>query len=512
MPDIGKSFRERLTKDRFSGGFSLAPDQLNLEVPVTLNGETVTLRQGALVIAAITSCTNTSNPMVMLSAGLLAQKAVARGLKVSPAVKCSLMPGSRVVTAYLRNAGVLDSLAELGFNLVGYGCGSCIGNSGPLAPEVVEALKDQPLVTASVSSGNRNFEGRIHPLSRANYLASPPLVVAYALAGTVNIDLEEAPLGTDQAGQPVFLREIFPSEDEVRSLMDTIQTTLFREVYSNLFEGDEAWQKIAAGEVQTLYPWDGASTYIQEPPYFNALDTLNPPNHLKDVQGARVLALLGDSITTDHISPAGTIPADSPAGRYLLGLGIAQKDFNTYGTRRGNDEVMTRGTFSNIRLKNKLVPEGEGGWTKLLPEGERTTIFEASQVYRERKIPLIVIAGKEYGTGSSRDWAAKGPLLLGVRAVIAESFERIHRANLAGMGILPLQFQAGISAEALGLTGEEVFDISGLEDIGPKATCQVTAQREDGSVIKFSTILRIDTPAELESFKLGGILHEALLR
>ena len=512
MPDIGKSFRERLTKDRFSGGFSLAPDQLNLEVPVTLNGETVTLRQGALVIAAITSCTNTSNPMVMLSAGLLAQKAAARGLKVNPAVKCSLMPGSRVVTAYLRNASVLDSLAELGFNLVGYGCGSCIGNSGPLAPEIVTALKGQPLVTASISSGNRNFEGRIHPLSRANYLASPPLVVAYALAGTVNIDLDEEPLGTDQTGQPVYLRDIFPSEDEVRSLMDAIQTTLFKEVYSNLFEGDEAWQKIGAGEVKALYPWDKASTYIKKPPYFNALNTLNPPNHLKGIQGARVLALLGDSITTDHISPAGTIPADSPAGKYLLGLGIAKKDFNTYGTRRGNDEVMARGTFSNIRLKNKLVPETEGGWTRLLPEGEQTTIFEASQAYCERDIPLIVIAGKEYGTGSSRDWAAKGPLLLGVRAVIAESFERIHRSNLVGMGILPLQFQAGISAEALGLTGEEVFDIAGVEEIGPKGTCQVTAQREDGSVVKFSTILRIDTPAELESFKLGGILHEALLR
>ena len=512
LPDIGKSFRERLTKDRFSGGFSLTADQVNLKVPVTLDDKTVTLRQGALVIAAITSCTNTSNPMVMLSAGLLAQKAVARGLKVNPAVKCSLMPGSRVVTAYLRNAGVLDSLAELGFNLVGYGCGSCIGNSGPLAPEVVESLKGQPLVTASVSSGNRNFDGRIHPLSRANYLASPPLVVAYALAGTVNIDLEKEPLGTDQAGQPVYLREIFPSEDEVRSLMDAIQTTLFKEVYSNLFEGDEAWQKIGAGKVKALYPWDKTSTYIKEPPYFNALNSLNPPNHLKGVQGARVLALLGDSITTDHISPAGTIPADSPAGKYLLRLGIAQKNFNTYGTRRGNDEVMARGTFSNIRLKNKLLPEVEGGWTKLLPEGDQTTIFEASQVYRERNIPLIVTAGKEYRTGSSRDWAAKGPLLLGVRAVIAESFERIHRANLVGMGILPLQFEPGENAESLGLTGEELFDLSGLDNIDPQGTSRVTVHREDGTVFEFSTVLRIDTSAELAGFKLGGILHEALLR
>ena len=512
LPDIGQSFRERLTKDRYSGGFSLSEEEVDLEIPVTLDGETVSLRQGALVIAAITSCTNTSNPMVMLSAGLLAQKADTLGLKVNPVVKCSLMPGSRVVTAYLRNAGLLEPLSSLGFNLVGYGCGSCIGNSGSLAPEVVAALKDQPLVTASISSGNRNFEGRIHPLSRANYLASPPLVVAYALAGTVNIDLEKEPLGIDQAGQPVYLKDIFPTEDEIRSMMDSIQTSLFKEVYSKLFEGDDAWQKIGAGEVSALYPWDESSSYIKEPPYFNTLNSLNPPNHLTGVQGARVLALLGDSITTDHISPAGTIQPDSPAGKYLLGLGIAQKDFNTYGTRRGNDEVMARGTFSNIRLKNKLVPGVEGGWTRLLPEGDQTTIFEASQTYRRHNTPLIVIAGKEYGTGSSRDWAAKGPLLLGVRAVIAESFERIHRSNLAGMGILPLQFQAGENADTLGLTGKEIFDITGLEDIGPKGTCQVTAQRDNGSVIEFSTILRIDTPAELESFKLGGILHEALLR
>ena len=512
LPDIGQSFRKRLTKDRYSGGFSLSEKEVNLEVPVTVDGETVSLRQGALVIAAITSCTNTSNPMVMLSAGLLAQKADALGLKVNPAVKCSLMPGSRVVTAYLRNAGLLEPLSTLGFNLVGYGCGSCIGNSGPLAPEVVAALKDQPLVTASISSGNRNFEGRIHPLSRANYLASPPLVVAYALAGTVNIDLKKEPLGIDRMGQPVYLKDIFPTEDEIRSMMDSIQTSLFKEVYSNLFEGDEAWQKIGAGEVNALYPWDESSSYIKEPPYFSTLNSLNPPNHLKGIQGARVLALLGDSITTDHISPAGTIQPDSPAGKYLMGLGIAQKDFNTYGTRRGNDEVMARGTFSNIRLKNKLAPGVEGGWTRLLPEREQTTIFEASQTYRRRNTPLIVIAGKEYGTGSSRDWAAKGPLLLGVRAVIAESFERIHRSNLVGMGILPLQFQAGENAEALGLTGEEIFDITGLEDIGPKGSCQVIAQRDDGSMIEFSTILRIDTAAELESFKLGGILHEALLR
>ena len=512
LSGIGKNFRQRLIQDRHAGGFSVAGEELDRTIPVTIEGETLSLGHGALVIAAITSCTNTSNPMVMLSAGLLAQKAVERGLTINPTVKRSLMPGSRVVTAYLSKAGLLESLAELGFNLVGYGCGSCIGNSGPLAPEVTKALQGQQMVTASISSGNRNFEGRIHPLSRANYLASPPLVVAYALAGTVNIDLEIEPLGMDREGQPVFLRDILPTEAEVQSLMKSIQTTLFTEAYADLFEGDETWQKIGVGGVQALYPWDESSTYIKEPPYFNTLTTRHPSDHLQGFSGARVLALLGNSITTDHISPAGAIPIDSPAGRYLLGLGIAQKDFNTYGTRRGNDAVMARGTFANIRLKNKLTPEVEGGWTRLLPDGKQLSIFEAAQTYQQRQVPLVVIAGKEYGTGSSRDWAAKGPLLLGVRAVIAESFERIHRANLVGMGILPLVFTPGENAEILGLNGEETYDITGLEDISPGGACHITVHREDGSQVTFKTVLRIDTPAELDSFKLGGILHEALLR
>lgn len=512
LPDLHQEFRERLERDRFSDGFSMSHDELDLEVPVTIDDETVFLRHGALVIAAITSCTNTSNPQVMLSAGLLAQKAAARGLKVNPTVKCSLMPGSRVVTAYLKRAGLINPLSELGFNLVGYGCGSCIGNSGPLAPEVTAALQEQPLVTASISSGNRNFEGRIHSLSRANFLASPPLVVAYALAGTVDIDLDNDPLGMDSNGQPVYLRDIFPSEDEIKDLMKSIQTDLFEEAYADLFEGDEKWRSIGTGEVSTLFAWDKSSSYINEPPYFNELTSLNPPNQLRDIRHARVLALLGDSITTDHISPAGAIAGDSPAAKYLMGLGIAQKDFNTYGTRRGNDQVMARGTFSNLRLKNKLVPDREGSWTQLLPDGQRMSIFEASQIYLEREAPLIIVAGKEYGTGSSRDWAAKGPLLLGVRAVIAESFERIHRSNLVGMGILPLQFQPGENADTHDLTGKELYNIMGLENLTPGATCRVTGQREDGSQVAFDTVVRIDTTAELESFKLGGILHEALLR
>jgi aconitate hydratase len=509
--ETGKSFRKRLTQDRHSGGFSITRDDLDLEIPVPIKGETITMRHGSLVIAAITSCTNTSNPWVMLSAGLLAKKAVSRGLRVNPTVKCSLMPGSRVVKAYLQEAGLLEPLATLGFNLVGYGCGSCIGNSGPLAPEVAKAVNDQPLITASISSGNRNFEGRIHPLSRANYLASPHLVVAYALAGTMDIDLDSEPLGMDEHGNPVHIREILPSQEEVRVLMDSIQTTLFDSVYADLFEGDETWQKIGSGEVNALYAWDESSTYIKEPPYFKALESLNPANHLQDIFGARVLAFLSDSITTDHISPAGVISADSPAGQYLLALGIEQEDFNTYGTRRGNDQVMARGAFSNIRLRNKLVPELDGGWTHLLPEGERMSIFEAAQVYQDRQVPLVVIAGKEYGTGSSRDWAAKGPLLLGVKAVIAESFERIHRSNLVGMGVLPLEFLPDENAETHHLTGEEVYDISGLAGIQPQCMVKVTVHHKGQSQASFNTILRIDTKTELESFKLGGILQEALL-
>lgn len=421
------------------------------------------------------------------------------------------MPGSQVVTAYLEATGLLAPLAELGFNMVGYGCGSCIGNSGPLAPGVAEALGGSNLVTASISSGNRNFEGRIHARTRANYLASPPLVVAYALAGTVDIDLAAEPLGWDTAGNPVMLADLLPDEEEVRDLMNQVQPELYRQVYSDLFTGDARWDSIRAAEPTPLYPWAPASTYIKEPPYFEGLTLAADPPPLADIADARVLALLGDSVTTDHISPAGAIPADGPAGQYLAELGIPQAKYNSYGTRRGNHEVMARGTFANIRLRNRLVPQHEGGLTRVLPGGELRTIFDTAQVYHQQDTPLIVIAGKEYGTGSSRDWAAKGPLLLGVRAVIAESYERIHRSNLVGMGILPLAFQDGQNAEALGLTGEETFTITGLPGLTPGGRCQVRAEGPDGAVIAFDVTARVDTAAELARLRMGGILQEALL-
>jgi aconitate hydratase len=504
-------FHQRLISSREKGGFGLKGDALDQQIDVTIDGETISLNNGALLIAAITSCTNTSNPTVMLSAGLLARNALARGLRVNPTVKTSLMPGSRVVTAYLKSAGLLEPLSELGFDLVGYGCGSCIGNSGPLAPEVTEAVQGSDLVTASISSGNRNFEGRIHPLTRANYLAAPPLVVAYALAGTVDIDLASDPLGVDAEGQPVYFSDLAPTQEKVQALMDTVQPALYSQIYADIFEGDEHWQSVTSGKQSTLYNWDPESTYIKEPPYFESLSPSDGERMVEDIHQARMLALLGDSITTDHISPAGTFTAKSQAGEYLSGLRVAPRDFNTYGARRGNDRVMARGTFANIRLRNKLAPGTEGGFTRLLPEGETLTIFAASQAYRDRQTPLIVIAGKEYGTGSSRDWAAKGPLLLGVRAVIAESFERIHRSNLVGMGILPLEFKHGQNAETLGLTGEEVYEITGIENLVPRETCQINAVRPDGSEVVFEATARIDTAAELASFRAGGILHEAIL-
>jgi aconitate hydratase len=511
IPNLKPDFDARLTRARQVRGFGLNGEEDMPAVPVTIDRETVKLTHGSLVIAAITSCTNTSNPTVMLSAGLLARKAVERGLKVNPAVKCSLMPGSQVVTAYLERAGLLIPLAELGFNLVGYGCGSCIGNSGPLAPEVAAAVRSRNLVTASISSGNRNFEGRIHPLSRANYLASPPLVVAYALAGTVDIDLAVEPLGSDQQGKPVYLHDLLPTEDEVQDLMKEIQPELYRKIYADLFTGDAEWQSINPGKPTTLYPWEPGSSYIKEPPYFEDFQVSSGLNQLADIDGARVLALLGDSVTTDHISPAGAIPGDSPAGQYLSSLGIPEKDFNSYGSRRGNHEVMVRGTFANIRLRNRLVPEMEGGFTKVLPEGKIMSIYEAAQSYKGLGTPLIVIAGKEYGTGSSRDWAAKGPLLLGVKAVIAESFERIHRSNLVGMGILPLEFQKGETAESLGLTGEELYTVRGLPGLTPRGVCHVSAHAPNGDVTAFDVTARVDTDAELKRVRMGGILPEALL-
>jgi len=467
------------------------------------------LDHGSIVIAAITSCTNTSNPSVMLAAGLLAKKAVEKGLKVPPWVKTSLAPGSRVVTDYYQKAGLLPYLDQLRFNVVGYGCTTCIGNSGPLPPDVTKSIEDHGLVAVSVLSGNRNFEGRINSDVRANYLMSPPLVVAYALAGRIDHDFDRDPLGKDKQGQPVFLRDIWPSQAEVQSALgSSIDSAMFRKQYSTVSEGDENWKKLKFPTGKT-YGWEADSTYIRKAPYFDGMGAV--PNAVEDIRDARVLAVLGDSVTTDHISPAGSIKLSSPAGKYLTEHGVRPADFNSYGSRRGNHEVMVRGTFANVRLRNKLAPGTEGGVTRLLPEGEPMSIFDASVRYAERKTPLIILAGKEYGSGSSRDWAAKGPKLLGVRAVIAESFERIHRSNLVGMGILPLQFEDGKNAESLGLTGEEIFEIFGLRAMldakfahGRNLT--VKAKAADGKTKEFSARVRIDTPQEILYYQHGGIL------
>jgi aconitate hydratase len=467
-----------------------------------------TLDHGAVVVAAITSCTNTSNPSVMIGAGLLAKKAVERGLQAKPWVKTSLAPGSLVVTEYLKAAGLMTYLEQLGFNLVGYGCTTCIGNSGPLPEQVSQAVKDRNLIVASVLSGNRNFEGRIQSQVRANYLASPPLVVAYALAGSMLVDLTSDPLGTDRAGIPVYLKDLWPSEREIQEVMlTTVRSQMFTDSYASVFDGDDRWRSLPTPEGDR-FDWSDESTYIRKPPFFAGLTMAPVPP--ADIVGARVLALLGDSVTTDHISPAGSIPANSPAGQYLIARGVGPRDFNSYGARRGNHEVMMRGTFANIRLRNQIAPSTEGGWTTLLPDGEVTTIYDASVVYRERGVPLIVLAGKEYGSGSSRDWAAKGTLLLGVRAVIAESFERIHRSNLVNMGVLPLRFKDGESAASLGLTGREHFDIRGLDGLRPRGDLAVRAVADDGAVTEFAARVRIDTPEELEAFRHGGILPYVL--
>lgn len=510
LSQVKSSFNAALTKPKTEGGFSLKPEDLNRRAVVQTNGKKAEMGHGAVVIAAITSCTNTSNPFAMLTAGVLAKNAVERGLQVKPYVKTSLSPGSRVVTEYLAKAGLLEPLGKLGFNLVGYGCMTCIGNSGPLPEAVSQAISEGEIVAAAVLSGNRNFEGRIHSQTQANYLASPPLVVAYALAGTMDIDLANEPLGTDKDGEPVYLRDIWPSSAEVQKLIqENVSADLFDENYANVFTGNPVWNQIRSEESE-LFPWNPESTYIQEPPYFHAL--AKRAGKIQDIHGARVLAVLGDSITTDHISPAGNIPSKSPAGQYLISKGVDPIDFNSYGSRRGNDQVMTRGTFANIRLKNRMVPEIEGGYTVLLPEGEITTIYEAAIAYQEQNVPLIVLAGKEYGTGSSRDWAAKGPLLLGVQAVIAESFERIHRTNLIGMGILPLAFRAGDTVETLGLTGREVFHIEGIEDrLGLGSTHTVRAVREDGSEVEFEVVARINTEIELDYYRNGGIMQTVLL-
>ncbi|MFQ5790053.1 MAG: aconitate hydratase AcnA [Acidobacteriota bacterium] len=503
------SFRKALTASAKERGFDLSADQLSRTVPVRFNGTRRTLGHGSIVIAAITSCTNTSNPSVMLGAGLLAKKAADRGLKVPPYVKTSLAPGSKVVTEYLQESGLLPSLADLGFHLVGYGCTTCIGNSGPLPQPVSEALRETQLVTAAVLSGNRNFEGRVHPHVKANYLASPPLVVAYALAGTVDIDLTQEPLGKDAEGQAVYLRDIWPAQEEILQTMErAIKPEMYHRVYENVWNGSPQWSAIPVKGGQ-LYEWCSDSTYIQEPPFFIGLTREPPP--VGDILGARVLALLGDSVTTDHISPAGDIALDSPAGCYLREHGLEKKDFNSYGSRRGNDRVMVRGTFANIRIKNRLVPGTEGGVTLHLPEGEGMSIYHAAMRYKQEGVPLVVVAGKEYGTGSSRDWAAKGTLLLGVRAVLAESFERIHRSNLVGIGVMPLQFQEGENAESLGITGRETFDIAGISDsVEPRKKLRVSARRTDGTEIRFEVTARIDSPVEAEYYRNGGILQTVI--
>jgi aconitate hydratase len=472
---------------------------------------TTQLEHGSVVIAAITSCTNTSNPSVMIAAGLVAKKAVERGLTRKPWVKTSLAPGSKVVTEYLRTAGLDTYLDALGFNLVGYGCTTCIGNSGPLPEEVSAEVRDRQLVVASVLSGNRNFEGRIQQEVRANYLASPPLVVAYALAGTMTKDIVTEPLGHGADGKPVYLKDLWPTQQEIQTTMlSSVTAEMFRDQYASVFTGDEMWQSLPV-PTGDRFAWDDASTYIRKPPFLEGLS--RDPAPPREISGARVLALLGDSITTDHISPAGSIKADSPAGKYLVAQGVAPRDFNSYGARRGNHEVMMRGTFANVRLRNQLAPGTEGGWTAYLPGGEVMSIYDASVRYKEAGTPLIVLAGKEYGSGSSRDWAAKGTMLLGVQAVIAESFERIHRSNLVNMGVLPLQFAAGTSALGLGLTGREVFELVGAgRDLEPRGTVTVRATAEDGAVREFAADVRVDTPEELTAFRHGGILPYVLRR
>jgi aconitate hydratase len=469
-----------------------------------------TLGNGAVVIAAITSCTNTSNPSVMLAAGLVAKKAVERGLKVKPWVKTSLAPGSKVVADYYREAGLMTYLEQLNFHLVGFGCTTCIGNSGPLPENVTQHVQKENLVVAAVLSGNRNFEGRINPLVKANYLASPPLVVAYALAGSIDVDLANDPLGVGSDGQPVYLRDIWPTTEEVAAAVrSAINRGMFEHEYAHAFDGDSNWQGMTI-PTGSIYQWDDSSTYIKKPPYFDKM--VDPKAPLQDFHQMRVLALLGDSVTTDHISPAGSIPKETPAGQYLIAQGVQPADFNSYGARRGNHEVMVRGTLANIRLRNQLAPKTEGGWTRHLPDGEQMYIYDASMKYQRNGVPLMIIAGKEYGSGSSRDWAAKGVALLGVKAVIAESFERIHRTNLVGMGVLPLQFKAGDNASSLGLTGEESFHIEGVAGSlnGGGRTATVRAVKADGSEKEFAVDVRVDTPQEVEYYRSGGILPYVL--
>jgi aconitate hydratase len=509
LRDMQPTFRKSLTAPVAERGFGLKDPDLNRQAPVKMPGGSATLKHGAVVIAAITSCTNTSNPAVMLGAGLLAKKAVEKGLKTAPFVKTSLAPGSRVVTDYLAAAGLQPYLNQLGFNVVAYGCTTCIGNSGPLPEAVSDAVRDGDLVAAAVLSGNRNFEGRVNPQAKANYLASPPLVVAYALAGSVDWDPVQDPIGTGKDGKPVFLKDIWPSTAEVNAARDkAVQPEMFKQRYGNVSQGSDAWSRIKVAKSE-LYPWDPKSTYIHQPPYFEGLKM--QPSPVGDLKGLRTLGVFGDSITTDHISPAGNIAKDGEAGKYLLGLDVSQNQFNSFGARRGDDRVMTRGTFGNIRLKNLLVEGTEGSWTQHQPSGDKMTIYAAALRYKKEGVPLLIIGGKEYGTGSSRDWAAKGTLLLGVKAVLVESFERIHRSNLVGMGVLPLQFKPGDTAKSLGLTGREVFAIEGIrDDMQPGATLTVKATQPNGATTTFPVVSRIDTRVEVGYYRNGGILHTVL--
>ncbi|MAZ03160.1 MAG: aconitate hydratase AcnA [Sneathiella sp.] len=501
LSDAANSFKGSLPE--------LAGENANLDVMVDVAGTDYKIGHGNVIIAAITSCTNTSNPSVMLAAGLVARNALKKGLAVKPWVKTSLAPGSKVVTDYLEKAGLQDDLDALGFNLVGYGCTTCIGNSGPVDPHIADAITEGELVACSVLSGNRNFEGRVSPQAKANYLASPPLVVAYAIAGSLNIDITKDSLGTDKDGNPVYLKDIWPSNAEVqKTVKEAVARDMFEHQYADVFSGDSTWQAIKTAEGQT-YSWDVTSTYVQHPPYFEGMQ--KEPGAFEDIRGARILALLGDSVTTDHISPAGAIKADGPAGEYLTSHQVSPKDFNSYGSRRGNDQVMTRGTFANIRLRNEVAPGTEGGVTRHMPDGTQMWIYDASVKYREEDTPLVVFAGKEYGTGSSRDWAAKGTLLLGIKAVVAESFERIHRSNLVGMGILPLQFPEGVTRKTLNLDGSEVIDLTGIEEgVTPGMSVRCNITRADGSSQSIDLLCRIDTLDEVEYYRHDGILQYVL--
>ncbi|RMM77123.1 Aconitate hydratase, partial [Pseudomonas coronafaciens pv. coronafaciens] len=523
LPNVAKAFSDFLglqvkpakteegrLESEGGGGVAVGNEaQINAGTPYDYNGQTYHLKDGAVVIAAITSCTNTSNPSVMMAAGLVAKKAVEKGLQRKPWVKSSLAPGSKVVTDYYEAAGLTQYLDALGFDLVGYGCTTCIGNSGPLLEPIEKAIQQSDLTVASVLSGNRNFEGRVHPLVKTNWLASPPLVVAYALAGSVSIDISSEPLGEGSDGKPVYLRDIWPTQQEIADAVANVNTGMFHKEYAEVFAGDEQWQAIEVPQAAT-YVWQEDSTYIQHPPFFE--DIGGPLPVIEDVQDARILALLGDSVTTDHISPAGNIKADSPAGRYLQEKGVQYQDFNSYGSRRGNHEVMMRGTFANIRIRNEMLGGEEGGNTVHVPSGEKLAIYDAAMRYQAEGTPLVIIAGLEYGTGSSRDWAAKGTNLLGVKAVIAESFERIHRSNLVGMGVLPLQFKNGQTRKTLGLTGKETLKITGLTnaEVQPGMSLTLHIEREDGSKETADVLCRIDTLNEVEYFKSGGILHYVL--